>query len=314
MIRQKALRKILLTTITFFILLFISVFPKSTENSIKTNLEVEYITGLGTNTIYLLNKDNYLVKSKILLDSSKKEEQVKKIISNLTISDNSIFPNGLKAIIPANTKLLGLNYEDDVVTLNFSKEFFNINKDLSTQLISALVFSITSLNDIDGITLQVEGKELTTYPNKNLELDKVLTKDIGINKIVNITSFNNIQKIVLYYVNKVNNDEYYVPVTKYLNDDRDKIQIIIDELTTSYIYEPNLMSFLNNNLKLINYEKKENVLFLNFNNLLCDKNNKIIKEVKYSLAYSIFDNYNVKEVVLEQEGKEVENILKEKLP
>ena len=74
------------------------------------------------------------------------------------------------------------------------------------------------------------------------------------------------------------------------------------------------MSFLNNNLKLINYEKKENVLFLNFNNLLCDKNNKIIKEVKYSLAYSIFDNYNVKEVVLEQEGKEVENILKEKLP
>lgn len=236
MIRQKALRKILLTTITFFILLFISVFSKSMENSIKTNLEVEYITGLGTNTIYLLNKDNYLVKSKILLDSSKKEEQVKKIISNLTISDNSIFPNGLKAINPANTKLLGLNYEDNVVTLNFSKEFFNINKDLSTQLISALVFSITSLNDIDGITLQVEGKELTTYPNKNLELDKVLTKDIGINKIVNITSFNNIQKIVLYYVNKVNNDEYYVPVTKYLNDDRDKIQIIIDELTTSYIY------------------------------------------------------------------------------
>ena len=50
-------------------------------------------------------------------------------------------------------------------------------------------------------------------------------------------------------------------MTKYINDSRDKIQIIIEELTTSYIYEDNLMSFLNSKVELIDYKEENDVTF-----------------------------------------------------
>ena len=37
--------------------------------------------------------------------------------------------------------------------------------------------------------------------------------------------------VTVYYLNKNNNYFYYVPVTRMVNDDREKIKIIIDELT-----------------------------------------------------------------------------------
>ena len=75
---------VIITTLTAFILLVAYSIPNMMkEETLKTNLEVEYITSLGTNNIYLLDKNDYLVKTKILLDTSKKEEQIKLIIKNL---------------------------------------------------------------------------------------------------------------------------------------------------------------------------------------------------------------------------------------
>ena len=78
MLKKKALRKIFITTLTAFVLLVVYSIPSLyQDDALKTNLEVEYITGIGTNNIYLLDKNDYLVKTKILLDSNSKEEQVK---------------------------------------------------------------------------------------------------------------------------------------------------------------------------------------------------------------------------------------------
>ena len=59
MLRKKALRKIFITTLSAFILLVVYSIPNMTknDNAIRTNLEVEYITGIGTNNIYLLDKN-----------------------------------------------------------------------------------------------------------------------------------------------------------------------------------------------------------------------------------------------------------------
>ena len=74
MLKKKAIRKIFITTLTAFILLVAYSIPNMVdeEKTIKTNLEVEYITGIGTNHIYLLDKNNYLVKTNILLDKTNK--------------------------------------------------------------------------------------------------------------------------------------------------------------------------------------------------------------------------------------------------
>ena len=127
-------------------------------------------------------------------------------------------------------------------------------------------------------------------------------------KNYNIKSRNNINKVVVYYLEEIMENMYYVPVTKYMNDSRDKIKIIIDELASSYIYESNLMSFLNDNIELLDYKEQENIMTLNFNNAIFDSSNKIIEEVKYALAYSVFDNYDVTQILLQVNGNNIETI------
>lgn len=301
MLKRKALRKIFITTLTAFVLLVVYSIPSLyEEETIKTNLEVEYITGIGTNNIYLLDQNDYLVKTKILLDSTEKQEQIKQLIKNLTIGDNSKFPNGLKAIIPTGTKLQEIFYDEGYVTLNFNKKILKDDENLE-KIIESIVYSVIDLGDIKGVIIEVDGETIEGY-------NKILDKNIGINKKYDIKSRNNINKVVVYYLEEIDGAKYYVPVTKYLNENEEKIEIIIDELTTSYIYEPNLMSFLNSNTKLLDYKEQENVMTINFNNAIFDSNNKILEEVTYTLAYSVFDNYDVNQVLIQVDGKNIEDV------
>ena len=303
MLKKRALRKIFITTLTAFILLVLYSIPNinKDEEVLKTNLEVEYITGIGTNNIYLLDKNNYLVKTKILLDTSDKKEQIKLLLKNLTKNSNSKFPEGLTAPIPENTKVLSINYDEEYVSIDFNSTFLKLDNILKERMIESIVYSIMDLGNIKGVIISVNDEVIDGY-------EKVLDKSIGINKKYDIKSRENINKVVVYYLEDINDNKYYVPVTKYLNDSRDKVKIIVDELTSSYIYEPNLMSFLNSNAELIDYKEQENIMTLNFNNAIFDSNSKVEEEVKYTLAYSVFDNYDVNQVLIQVDGKNIETI------
>ena len=301
MLKSRAIRKIFITTLSLFIFLVVYSLP-SLDNTytLKTNLEIESTTGLATNNIYLLNKDGYLVKSRILLEGRDIESKIKEILNQLIIKDDDYFPVGLYPYIPKGTKVLNVLCGEGKVTVDFSSSFFFFLVENEKQVISGIVYSILDLDeDFKEVILLVEGNVLSEYPNTHEALNSPLTRDIGINKEYNLTSRNDISKVVIYYLSKINDDYYYVPVTKYLNDDRDKIKIIIDELASSYIYESNLMSFLHNNVELLDYYEQENVLFLNFNDYLFDHNDKVLEEVLYSISYSVFDNYDVSMVMFE---------------
>ena len=143
MLRQKALRKIFITTLTMFIILTIYTIP-TTQNIkvLRTNLEIKDITNLGTDNIYLVNNNNLLVKTPIFIDS---KDKIKNIINYLTIDNNKI-PVSLNGYIPKDTKLLDYYLDEKYLTLNFSKELNNSkNKDL---MISGITYSLLELSNI----------------------------------------------------------------------------------------------------------------------------------------------------------------------
>ena len=63
----------------------------------------------------------------------------------------------------------------------------------------------------------------------------------------------------------------------------------------------------NNVPKLINYQIEDELMLLNFNHDLFS-NEKLLEEVSYTLAYSVFDNYDVNTVLLEVDGEEITRI------
>ena len=298
------------TTVALFIFLTVYVINSiDKENKLDSKIEVEYTFNEGTNSIYLLNKNGYLVKAKTLITSKDKTKQIESILNSLTIGNDNSFPDELKGTIPKNTKVLEIRYDKESVTINFSKEFLNLKKDIEKKTIESIVYSIFDLKEVKEIYIEVEGKLLNEYPNSKEKIYYPLNKDIGINNEYSITSRNDINKTVIYYLEKINNENYYVPVTKYENNRDDKIKVVIDSLTTNYIYEPNLMSVLNTNLKLNSYNKEDNVFFLDFNNYLYDKNQKLVEEVIYSISYSVFDNYDVNNIVFMVDGKNVKSVM-----
>ena len=315
MLRKKALRKIFITTMSLFIIMIIYLIPL-TERTLETNLEFEYTTDLANSSIYLLDNNDYLVKTKVLLDDELVENNIKSIINNLTINAETKFPNNLKGVIPKGTKLNDVNIDEDFVTLDFSEEFLDINENLSTKLIEAIVYSITELDNITKVNITVEGNLLNTYPNTINKIYFPLTRDIGINKEYSYTTLNDITKVVIYYGEEISNEIYYVPVTKYLNNNgnKDKINIIVEELTTSYIYEDNLSSILNENVELIDKEIiEDDLLVLNFNDALFDNKGTIKEEVLYMLSYSAFANYSVNAISFRVDGKDIETVNKSSL-
>lgn len=309
MLRTKALKKIFLTTLSLFILLTVfTITNYKNDNVIRTNLEIEEVVGLKTNNIYLLNDKGLLIQTKVLLDGATQEEKIKKLIINLTEGGSNSFSDGLEKVIPRGTSVNNVIIGNKYVTIDFSKEILKVSEAKEKAMITSIVYSVMDLDDYLGVSILVDGKSLEEYPNSKEKINKILDKSIGINKSFNITSLNDINKVVIYYLENINDNLYYVPVTKYVNDDREKVNIIVEELATSYIYESNLMSFLNSNVSLLGYEEKNDIMFLNFNDYLFDGNDKVLEEVLYSIAYSVFDNYDVSMVSFLVNGEIISHI------
>lgn len=313
MLKRMILKKITITTLTLFILLLIYLMPTNKINNrnldVKQNLEYTYTNDLET--IYLLDYNDYVARTFIKgCSCSSAVDKASDLLQGLIVEGkkSNIIPNGFKAIIPSGTRVLALNLDKGVLTIDFSKEILEINKKYEEKMLESLIYTLTSINGIDSVKILVEGEELKQLPNSNKQLPSLLDRDYGINKVYNLTGTNNIDSYTVFYVNEFNDNYYYVPVTKYINNDKlDKIKIIIEELTSNPVYESNLMSFLNVNTKLLDYEIKDDVIKLNFNNLILSDitGNSILEEVIYTISLSVSNELDVKEVVFMVENEEI---------
>lgn len=306
MLKRKALKKIMITTLSVCLLLAIYLMPSSNvTNNTKNKLKVKYSEALEQINIYLLNNENLLVRTSTFVDKDKELiDKAKSVLNNLIDASNDLLPNGLNGIIPKKTKVMGLTHTEGIVNVNFSKELLNVELDRQEKLLEAVTFSLLDIDGVNGVIIQVDESNINTlWKDKNLPI--VFDKSYGINKKYDIRKTKDIQKVVIYYIEEIDKEKYYVPITKYIDDNREKISIIIEELSSNYIYEPNLVSYLNQNTELINFEIDNDTMILNFNTSIFMSDKEILEEVIYTISYSVFDNYEVKEVIFRVDNEEI---------
>lgn len=299
MIKRFSIKKISKYTILLLVVFLLYLFPKKEEYIIDTTVSSDAKVNL--HDIFLIDKNNYISKIKIDVLSLKEDNLIDELIEIMTIDGKYQYkiPNGFSAVLPVDTKLLDKKIENNVLILNFNKELLDVKKEMEEIIIESIIYTMTSIDKIDTIKIQINGENLNKLPKSGIILDEYLKREYGINKIYDIDSIKDINKVIIYYTSRTNNNSiYYVPVTKYINSHDDKIKIIIDELTSKISYESNLMSYLNYNAKLLDYSLNEDEIDLNFNEYLFDnsQNKKVLEEVIYSISYSIKDNYNVSKI------------------
>ena len=309
MIKKMLYKKILVASSLLVVLFMLYLIPTKKEVEFaETNLEYVYPNDLET--VYLLDSNDYVARVLISASNDSIISKATSLIDALTIGGKkeNVIPNGFRSIIPSCTKVNDIELEDGVLVINFSKDILDIDKKYEDKMIESLTYTLTSINGIDSIKLLVDGKELKKLPNSNKLLPTFLDKSYGINKIYEITNVGNIDSYTVYFVNSVNDNKYYIPVTKYVNDyKQDKIRIIIDELASSFTYQSNLSSFLNENTKLLNYEVIDKQIKLNFNDMIFSDitNNDILEEVVYTICLSINDSIDIDSVVFLANDREI---------
>lgn len=299
MLKRKALKRIGLTTLVLFIMLItfsLELINTKTNNKLE---EIEYVSNLNTTHIYLLNKENYLVKVDTLINTEKIEDMAKNVLKNLYTSNNKY--HNLKGLIPSNTKINKIEYQNDTIIIDFSKDLLAVNKKLEEKVIESIVYTLLEIKGISNIQIKIDGKILNKLEKSNITLPDVLDNSIGINKTFNINSLKDIKCVVLYYVFNNDYDDYYVPVYKYINSKDSKIKIIIDSLNGSYTSSTNLRSYLSYKNSIKDYKLDNDTLTITFNSL----NDLNLESVTYLLSSSVFNSTNdIKRVIFEN-NKEI---------
>lgn len=297
MIKKSSIRRICVATLALFILLIIYFFP---NNDVTIKEHLSYIKN-DEMPIFLVDDKDYVARTSIVKSSKNINDQIKEIIETLTINSqkSNYIRDGFKPIIPKNTKILDLKLENEILIINFSKEFLNVSKENEDKMIEALIYSLTEIKEIKKIKILVENNNFTTLPNSNKKLPEYLDKNYGINKIYNLDSLKETSKTTIYYLSKNKDYYYYVPVTKVSNEKLERVEIIIKELKSTPIYHTNLISYLASSTSMTNYELLESTISLSFNNYLIAnlKDDAVLEEVKYSIALSLRDTYGINEVI-----------------
>lgn len=307
MLKKICIKKIILVSATLFAISLLYLLPK--EEQLEIISEVEYIDNTEKSVIYLLNDNNYLCRTKVTISNNVINIKAKELLETLIKdgkNENKI-TNGFKSIIPSDTKINSINFENNLIKVDFSKELLNVKRDYEEKIIESIIYTLTSIDEIKQVIIYVDGEILTKLPQTGINLPSTLDRSYGINKETDITTYKDVNKVTVYYLSKNEDETYYIPVTKYMNDNREKIKIIVDELASSYMYSSNLMSFLNSNIELLAAEKELDTLFLVFNEYIftdMDTRN-ILEEVIYTINLSIIDNYDVKEVVYKVNDEEI---------
>ena len=299
MIKKYTINKICVTSVSLFLILMFYLVPSTPESEVKID---KSIGDKKEVVVYLMDKDYYLGR---MIEYASYDNIVDLVNKKLDILINgSDELNSSSPIIPKNTKVNSIKVDKNNIYIDFSKDILNVSKYNEELMIESIIYTITDINGIDNIYLSINKEPLKILPKSNKEIPYPLNRGYGINKKYDLDSLNNITKTTIYFNKSYNDVEYLVPITKVMNTTSEKIDIIIEELKSIVNAQYNLNSYIPNNLEVVSHEVNDDKMNLIFNEFILDKEKLVVlEEVKYAIAQSIFDNYNVKEVVFSTKDK-----------
>ncbi|MBR5662565.1 MAG: GerMN domain-containing protein [Bacilli bacterium] len=304
MIKNGAFRRILVASFALLItIISIYLFPK---DEVKIPSKTIYKKAM-TSAIYLIDKNNYVARTTINIDATEKEAKAIELINALIngTNKNKYLPSGFTTYIPPGTVINKVSIEEDTITIDFNENFLNIKNLEEEKMIESLVYTLTEIDGIKNVKILINGNNLNKLPISGKNIPNILSRSIGINRKIKANSFKNTQDVTTYFINEINNNKYYIPVTLTTDNKGEKIEIIIKELEAKDNIDKNLSTYISAGTILQNYQILENEFNMEFNSLILNGLDNISEEVIYGLALSIKDNYDIDKISIDVNNKQI---------
>lgn len=143
-------------------------------------------------------------------------------------------PAGFQALLPEGTIVKGINIKADskLAVVDFSKEFNSYKAEDERRVLEAVVWTLTELDNVDKVSIRVEGKDLTQMSAAKTPVDSEMSRAMGIN--LEFTSGLNLGQsipVTLYFQSKTAEEySYYVPVTRMVARTDNVAKAAVEEL------------------------------------------------------------------------------------
>ena len=202
MIKRMVLKKIIISSLALFSLFLLTKFPKQ---EFKINdITTIYTSDNNLESVYLLNDYNLLALTKVIDNSNDIIEKSRDLLEVLIKGGKGEdkIPSGFKSLIPSDTKILNIDFDKNTLKINFSKELLDVDSIYEEKIIEAIVYTLTSINEVKNIIIYIENQILDYLPKSKKYIPTNLTRKFGINKIYDITNIHNLDEVTIYYLSK----------------------------------------------------------------------------------------------------------------
>lgn len=277
-----------------------------TEATEATDQE-EATTETVKRDLYLIDNSGLVVPYTV--DLPKTDAAARQVLEYLVAGGplTEILPDGFRAVIPQDT-VVDVKLEDGTITADFSKEFGTYNPEDEEKILQAITWTLTQFDNVNNVVISVNGYKLDEMPVNSTPIPTDLSRADGINidnsGVVDIT---NSRPVTLYFYVQNEDAEYYVPVTKRIeNTGDDRVSAVVNALIDGPKMSSNLISEIHQDVKLLGAKVEDGNVTLDFNEAIFGSFNEkmISKHVINSLVLSLTEQPEVKSVAITVNGSE----------
>jgi len=260
--------------------------------------------------VTLYYKDSKGMVAPVSVYIPKTVEVAKKSLENMVEGSTgaSAIPKGFTALLPKGTTVKGLNIKADqkLAIVDFSKEFNNYKPEDERKVLEAVVWTLTGIDNIDKVSIRVEGKTLTQMSADKTPVDGEMTRSMGIN--LEFTSGMNLGQAVpvtLYFQNQTADQySYYVPVTRMVPRTADVAKAAVQELIKGPDINKGLASVMGTDIGLLQVTLSEDksVVTVDFNDKLLGSDKKVPASTAQAIILSLTETTGASKVQLKVNG------------
>lgn len=278
------------------------------KNNNKIDNEVIINTNVVKRKIFLVSNDNYTVPLTINMEERSSLQQEIVDVFNLLKQSTKVKSDYVNGYINDNTKIISFNLENQLLELNLTEDFLTTEFN-PINVIEGLTLTFLQFDEIDGIKLLVDGKEINSY--NQIPLPTTLDYNFGINQeVCSIKDMLGKEKVVVFGERKYDEENsYLIPVTLYVDKGESDNITFVNGINRSFSPSTNLKKLeLYQGIEKTQEASEEFVLSVN--NLSLEDEGYVNKEL-FDIVNMSLEMMNIDQLVsftLEEETIQVSGV------
>ena len=202
---------------------------------LKNNNEKEKTTNTNDpnyQTVVFKDKQDTLVP--ITVDFAREMEDDTKYRNMIEVMKSTDYEYlGLYPILDSNLQVNAISLNENSLTFDLSDHLYVNNNQEALDILEMFSY-VFCVDGVEKVNLKINGNDISEIPNSTIPTS-CITDNLGINNFESSTNY--IYKttpVVVYNTKKINNKEYYVPITKRVEtnatDIDTKVALMLEEI------------------------------------------------------------------------------------